>query len=191
MTDTVWINPWNSHIQRYPNETIWEISVIQISHSACRKYLEGFRKSVTYQKKFITMLRILNSFQYAKEHIWRSLLILYLSYCLRKNGKVVFNFFLFPKELLEKVMPYIKKKTTHLRLPISSEEKLTLTLRFLATGESYQSLMYQYRVSDKTISKFIPEVADAIFNVLKDEYLKFPQSNQEWLEISRGIYDKW
>ena len=51
--------------------------------------------------------------------------------------------------------------------------------------------MYQYRVSDKTISKFIPEVADAIFNVLKDEYLKFPQSKQEWLEISRGIYDKW
>ena len=51
--------------------------------------------------------------------------------------------------------------------------------------------MYQYWVSDKTISKFIPEVADAIFNVLKDEYLKFPQSKQEWLEISRGIYDKW
>ena len=51
--------------------------------------------------------------------------------------------------------------------------------------------MYQYRVSDKTISKFIPEVANAIFNELKDEYLKFPQSKQEWLEISRGIYDKW
>ena len=50
--------------------------------------------------------------------------------------------------------------------------------------------MYQYRVSDKTISKFIPEVADEIFNVLKDEYLKFHQSKEEWLKISRGIYDK-
>ena len=46
-------------------------------------------------------------------------------------------------------------------------------------------------MSDKAISKFILEVAGAIFNVLKGEYLKFPQSKQEWLEISRGIYDKW
>ena len=46
-------------------------------------------------------------------------------------------------------------------------------------------------MSEKTISEIIPEVADAIFNVLKDEYLKFLQSKQEWLEISRGIYDKW
>ena len=46
-------------------------------------------------------------------------------------------------------------------------------------------------MSDIAISKIIPEVADAIFNVLKDEYVKFLQSKQEWLEISRGIYDKW
>ena len=67
-------------------------------------------------------------------------------------------------------------------MPISPEEKLALTLRFLATGESYQRL-YQYREFDKKISKFIPEVVGAIFNVLKDEYLKFPQSNQKGLEI--------
>ena len=106
---------------------------------------------------------------------------------MRRNGEVAFNFFLFPKELLEKVTPYFRKKTTHLRLTISPEEKVALTLRFLATGESYQSLMYQHRVCGKAISKFIPEVADAIFNVLKDEYLKFPQSKQEWFEISREI----
>ena len=101
------------------------------------------------------------------------------------------SFFSLFKELLQKVRPYITKKTTHLRLPISAREKLALTLRFLATGESCQSLMYQYRVSDKTISKFVPEVADAIFKVPKDDYFKFPQSKEEWLEISRGIYDKW
>ena len=109
---------------------------------------------------------------------------------MKKDGEVVFDFFLFPKKLPEKVTPYIRKKTTHLRLAISPEEKLALTLRFIATGESHQSLMYQYRVSHKTISRFIPEVADAIFNVLKDEYLKFSQSKQEWLEISGIIYNK-
>ena len=34
-------------------------------------------------------------------------------------------------------------------------------------------------------------MADAIFKVLKDDYFKFPQSKEEWLEISRGVYDKW
>ena len=40
-------------------------------------------------------------------------------------------------ELLEKIRPYITKKETHLRKPISPEEKLAVTLRFLATGEDY------------------------------------------------------
>ena len=44
--------------------------------------------------------------------------------------------------------PKITKKTIRFRLPISPEEKLALTRRFLATGETYKSLMYQYRVSE-------------------------------------------
>ena len=42
-------------------------------------------------------------------------------------------------------------------------------------------------MSDKTISKVILEVADAIFKVLKDDYFKSSQCKEEWLEISRGI----
>ena len=64
------------------------------------------------------------------------------------------------QELLEKIRPQITKQTT-------PEEKLAVTLRFLATGESYQRLMYQFRMSDKTISPFIPTVAKAIYQVLK------------------------
>ena len=47
--------------------------------------------------------------------------------------------------------------------------------------------MYQSRVSDRTISKLIPEVADTILKVLKDDYFKFSEYTEEWLEISRGI----
>ena len=43
-----------------------------------------------------------------------------------------------------------------MRIPISPEEKLALTLRFLATGESYESLMYQFRIHRRTIGKFVP-----------------------------------
>ena len=39
--------------------------------------------------------------------------------------------------LLERITPKIKKQDTHLRNAISPSERLTLTLRFLATGKWY------------------------------------------------------
>ncbi|KAI8423975.1 hypothetical protein MSG28_002640 [Choristoneura fumiferana] len=73
--------------------------------------------------------------------------------------------------LLEKVAPIIKKNDTHFRPAISPAEKLMVTLRFLATGDSYQSLMYLFRISASTISLFVPEVCLAIYTALK-EYIK-------------------
>ena len=58
--------------------------------------------------------------------------------------------------------PKITKKTTRFRFPISPEERLAIALRFLATGETYKSLMYQYRVSEVSISRFVPEVCQGI-----------------------------
>ncbi|XP_063585209.1 uncharacterized protein LOC134762594 [Penaeus indicus] len=48
------------------------------------------------------------------------------------------------------------------RNPISSEEKPCLFLRYLATGESFRSLAFQYRISHSWISVIVREVAEAI-----------------------------
>ena len=61
-----------------------------------------------------------------------------------------------------------------MRKPIPPEKKLAITIRFLATGEAFESLMYQYRVHQSTISKFIPEVCDVIFKTFKNKYMKLP-----------------
>ncbi|XP_047104997.1 putative nuclease HARBI1 [Schistocerca piceifrons] len=45
-----------------------------------------------------------------------------------------------------------------LRNAISAEEKLYLTLRFLATGESYRSLSFAYRISPYYISRVVKNV---------------------------------
>ena len=66
------------------------------------------------------------------------------------------------QELLEKVRPFITKKTTNMRSPISVEEKLAITLRYLATGESLNSLKYQFRLYEAIIGKFIIPVCEAI-----------------------------
>lgn len=74
--------------------------------------------------------------------------------------------------LLVLISPYIKKADTNMRLSISAGERLVLTLRYLATGESFRSLQYLFRIPATTISRIIPEVLDAIYKVLVGEYLQ-------------------
>ena len=95
------------------------------------------------------------------------------------------------EELVKLVTPTLQKKCTRLRKPLSVEEKLACTLRFLATGESYSSLQYQFRISKAAISLFIPEVCSAIYRSLKGTYLKFPETDEEWVKLSDSIYHHW
>ncbi len=78
-----------------------------------------------------------------------------------------------------------------MRQPISAEGKLAVTLRFLATGESYQSLKYQFRIHNSTISLFVPKVCEAIYEVLKDDYFSVPSSENEWLALANATEQKW
>lgn len=75
-------------------------------------------------------------------------------------------------ELLDLVEPIIEKKITNFRMPISAAERLALTLHYLATGNSYRSLQFLFRIPQCTISMIIPEVLDAIWTVLKNEYIR-------------------
>jgi hypothetical protein len=70
--------------------------------------------------------------------------------------------------LLSKTGPLIQKNDTNCRKAISPLERLLITLRFLATGDSYASLMYLFRISKQSISVIVPEVCDAIVSVLQD-----------------------
>lgn len=74
--------------------------------------------------------------------------------------------------LLDLVTPCIEKIDTQMRKSISAGERLAMTLRFLATGQSFKSLQYLFRIPQCTISMIIPEVLDAIYMVLKENYLK-------------------
>ncbi|KAJ8301055.1 hypothetical protein KUTeg_022574 [Tegillarca granosa] len=76
------------------------------------------------------------------------------------------------QELLQLVTPLIKRKDTCMRDAIPPAERLSLTLRFLATGDSYQSLEYLFRIPKQTLSYIIPDTCKAIYTVLKDKYLK-------------------
>ena len=65
------------------------------------------------------------------------------------------------------------------------------SFRFLATGESYTSLAAQYRVGKSTISQFIPEVCDVLWESLQGIVMKMPQTEDEWKKIADGFFEKW
>ncbi|KAL2092943.1 hypothetical protein ACEWY4_010255 [Coilia grayii] len=70
--------------------------------------------------------------------------------------------------LLEKVKPHIQRKDTTLRKAITARQRLSVTLRFLATGESFRSLSFQYRIGRSTIGQIVTETCEALYTVLKD-----------------------
>eukprot|EP00112_Aurelia_sp_Birch-Aquarium-sp1_P012758 Seg2686.12 transcript_id=Seg2686.12/GoldUCD/mRNA.D3Y31 product="putative nuclease HARBI1" protein_id=Seg2686.12/GoldUCD/D3Y31 len=95
------------------------------------------------------------------------------------------------EELLYKVRPFIEGQSTNMRQPITAEEKLAVTLRFLATGESYQSLKYQFRIHNTTISLFVPKVCKAIYDVLESDYFRVPTSEREWIDLANATEERW
>nr|CAI5826517.1 unnamed protein product [Callosobruchus analis] len=92
--------------------------------------------------------------------------------------------------LLNKVGELIQKKDTTFRCSISAKERLAVTLRFLASGDSYQSLSYLFKISPQIISTIIPEVCDALIVALS-EHLKTPESSFEWREIAKEFEARW
>lgn len=65
----------------------------------------------------------------------------------------------------------IKKCDTNYREAITVSERVLITLRYLATGDSYTSLQYLFRVSKQSISTIVPGTCDAIIDALSD-YVK-------------------
>ena len=74
-------------------------------------------------------------------------------------------------KLLSIVTPTIEKKDTVMRKSISAHERLTATLRFLATGSSYECLKFSSVISPQALGRIIPEMYDAIYEALRKEYM--------------------
>lgn len=94
-------------------------------------------------------------------------------------------------DLLEKVGPKLQKKTTNFKEPICPGLRLSITLRYLATGESYRSLCYSFRVPHNTISGIISETCKAIYDELSDEFMPCPKTPDEWKNIAEGFSRRW
>ena len=71
------------------------------------------------------------------------------------------------EELIQLLGRTIEKRESRCRETIPPSLRLAVTLRFLASGESFTSLMYTFRISKQSISQIVPKVCEAILQSLK------------------------
>ena len=68
--------------------------------------------------------------------------------------------------LLRHVEPYISKENTRFRESVPASTRLAVTLRYLASGESQQSLSWSFRLGRTTVPKIVRETCEVIWKVL-------------------------
>ena len=97
----------------------------------------------------------------------------------------------FFEQMVVNITPALRKQQTRLRKPIPVGLKLAVTLRFLATGNSYTSLAFSFRTSKSAISLFVPAVCKALIAAYKHRYLQCPRTPAEWDEVAQLFATRW
>ena len=90
-------------------------------------------------------------------------------------------------EMVERISPVVCKQETRMRHPLAVDLKLAVTLWFLATGNSYATLQYSFRVSKSAISRFVPKVCEAIIDTYKPDILTCPRTPDAWKLVAEGF----
>nr|CAI5820940.1 unnamed protein product [Callosobruchus analis] len=81
--------------------------------------------------------------------------------------------------------PECSHQVTNFCKPIPVEERLLVTLRFLATGLACRQLAFKFRISKSAVARIMIEVCLAIWKTLKEKHMKFPTE-----EDFRSIHSK-
>ena len=95
------------------------------------------------------------------------------------------------EHLVQLVGPFIAKKQCNSRIPIPPAERIVITLRHLASGDSQQSQSFNFRVGRATVCHIIRETCCGIWNALSDTYLRGPESKEDWRKIANDFESQW
>ena len=95
------------------------------------------------------------------------------------------------QHLLTLVEPVIAKKPCRSQKPIPAAERLMVTLRYLATGDSQQSQSFTFRIGRATISHILRETLQAIWDALNKAYLAPPSNTADWIHIAEKYEEEW
>ncbi|CAK9290447.1 unnamed protein product [Gordionus sp. m RMFG-2023] len=83
-----------------------------------------------------------------------------------------------------------KKKTNFIKNLITPDEKLMITLRYLATGDSYVSMSYNYKLGVLTIKQIIGDTIKALWDILQPIHMMVP-TLEMFEEVAQGFEEMW
>ncbi|CAH1379850.1 unnamed protein product [Tenebrio molitor] len=86
------------------------------------------------------------------------------------------------QDILNKIKSEITKQNTTFREAISPVEKLTVYLRFLATGDSFRTIAFSYRLGHSTVQQIVGEVCSAIIKNMLSEFQLQQKQNGKTLQ---------
>ncbi|XP_063529063.1 uncharacterized protein LOC134749074 [Cydia strobilella] len=104
---------------------------------------------------------------------------LFRQYC--RLNKQQFNFVL--GQIIDEIQPKYQRA-------INAEEKLFLTLRFLASGETFRSLSLAYRISESYIARIVKHVLNVMRQKLVPLLMKPPSPN-DFKRIEQEFWHRW
>ena len=96
-------------------------------------------------------------------------------------------------ELLGLVESSIRKQDTIMRPSIPASERLSITLRFLASGNSYEDLKFLSARSHQAIGKLVNETCEAIIDCLKRQLIikvRWLITSKHWYGIVKLLFNQ-
>ncbi len=95
------------------------------------------------------------------------------------------------REMEGRLYDRIVKKDTPMRKALEPAEKIAITLRYLATGETFRSLAFQFRVGNNTVAQLIPEICEAIIAEYEPEVMPHHMQPEHWLQVAADFERLW
>ncbi|XP_057311075.1 uncharacterized protein LOC130648923 [Hydractinia symbiolongicarpus] len=90
------------------------------------------------------------------------------------------------ENLLHQVGPYIQKSSKK-RESIGPSERLSVTLRYIFTGDAQVTIAASFRISPTSIGQIINETTVVIWDVL----MPCPGTEEQWKQIANDFEMKW
>ncbi|CAH2003195.1 unnamed protein product [Acanthoscelides obtectus] len=114
---------------------------------------------------------------------------------LKKDDKRFFQYMRMSQDtfnyILEKVGNRLTKNWCNLhKQPILPEERLVITLRYLATGSSFKQIGFSFRLGASTVGQIVQETVCIIWDVLQPIHMPTPKK-QDFQRISEEFNNIW